>query len=151
MLPFIFEMKILKYTFKLPNLKIEDDELIEDGFIEETYTFTLLFKGIGVYEELAHKPLLASLGELGNSDDALENMLSKDFISNLACASYVKIENGKFHNNRSTADEFKKTKAYSYIFKDVHFIEELVKMASECILDDEKAKAKSKTTSSKNQ
>lgn len=156
MLPFIFEMKILKYTFKLPNLKLENDELVEDGFIEETYTFTLLFKGFGVYEELAHKPLLASLSSFGNSDGTLndnviENMLSKDFISNLACASYVKIENGKFHNNRSTADEFKRTKAYSYIFKDVEFIEALVKMASDCVLEDEKSKAKTKAnTNSKN-
>ena len=156
MLPLIFAMKILKYTFKLPNLKLVDDDLIEDGYIEETYTFTLLFKGFGVYEELSNKPLLASLSSFGNMDgtmnnNVMESMLSKDFISNLACASYVKIENGKFHNNRSTADEFKKTKAYSYIFKDVKFIEQLVKMASECVLEDEKGKAKSKAnTNSKN-
>lgn len=156
MLPFIFAMKILKYTFKLPNLKLIDDDLVEDGYTEETYTFTLLFKGFGVYEELAHKPLLASLTSFGNSDEmseqAVESMLSKDFISNLACASYVKIEDGKFHNNRSTAEEFKKTKAYSYIFKDVEFIEQLVKMASDCVLEDEKGKAKTKANNnSKNQ
>lgn len=146
-------MKILKYTFKMPNLKLVGDDLIEDGFEEETHTFTLLFKGIGVYEEMAHKPLLASLTQVGNLEEdeqAIENILSKDFISNLACASYIKIEDGKFHNNRSTAEEFKKTKAYSYIFRDVDFIQELVKMASECIMDDTKGKAKSKANNSKN-
>lgn len=145
-------MKILKYTFRLPNLKLVGDDLIEDGFEEETHTFTLLFKGIGVFEELAHKPLLASLSQIGNDvdEEAVESILSKDFVSNLACASYIKIEDGKFHNNRSTAEEFKKTKAYSYIFRDVEFIQELVKMASECILDDQTAKAKSKANSSKN-
>jgi hypothetical protein len=64
----------------------------------------------------------------------------------------VRIENGKFHNNRSTAEEFKRTKAYSYIFTDISFIEELVKMASDCILEDQKGKAKTKANnSSKNQ
>lgn len=157
MLPLIFEMKILKYTFKLPNLTVVDDELVEDGVIEETHTFTLLFKGVGVYEELAHKPLLSSLtkfaGQDGQvSDDSLDNVLSRDFITNLACASYVKIENGKFHNNRSTAEEFKKTKAYSYLFRNIDFIQKLLIMASECVLEDEKEKAKTKANSdSKNQ
>ena len=157
MLPLIFEMKILKYTFKLPNLTVVDDELVEDGVIEETHTFTLLFKGFGVYEELAHKPLLSSLTKFAGKDgevdsDSLDNMLSRDFISNLACASYVKIENGKFHNNRSTADEFKKTKAYSYLFRDLEFIQELLKMASDCVLEDEKEKVKTKANSNlKNQ
>lgn len=146
-------MKILKYTFKLPNLTVIDDELVEDGIIEETHTFTLLFKGVGVYEELAHKPLLSSLtkfaGQDGQvSDDSLDNVLSRDFITNLACASYVKIENGKFHNNRSTAEEFKKTKAYSYLFRNIDFIQKLLIMASECVLEDEKAKTKTKADSS---
>lgn len=147
MLPLIFEMKILKYTFKLPNLTVVDDELVEDGVIEETHTFTLLFKGIGVYEELAHKPLLASLLKFKNDggvqEEALDNMLSREFISNLACASYIKIENNNFHNNRSTAEEFKKTKAYSSIFSDLKFIEALITMAGECIVEDQKAKIKS--------
>lgn len=138
--------KILKYTFTLPNLIIKDDDLIEDGYIEETHTFTLLFKGMGVYEELAHKPLMSSLmqfkGDGGVDEVSLDNMLSREFLSNLACASYIKIENNKFHNNRATAEEFKKTKAYQSIFNDINFIQELIAMASECILEYEKAKAK---------
>lgn len=148
-------MKILKYTFILPKLEVIDDELVESGVIEETHTFTLLFKGIGVYEEMAKKPLLATLMGLGDEngnikEGSIENLLSKEFISNLACASYVKIENGKFHNNRATAEEFKKTGAYSEIFRDMNFVNELINMAVECIRDDEVAKAKSKASSSKN-
>lgn len=142
-------MKILKYTFKLPEIKLINDELVQTGYTEETYTFTLLLKGIGIYEELADKPLLASLMSLGDmeggiNDDAIDTILAKDFISNLACASYVKIENGKFHNNRATAEEFKKTGAYSEIFKDIDFVNALMQMAIDCIKEDEKAKAKTK-------
>ena len=150
MLPLIFAMKILKYTFRLPKLEVIDDELVETGHIEETHTFTLLFRGIGIYEELANKPLLASLMAMqGEGDDinanAIDNMLSKDFISNLACASYVKIENGKFHNNRATAEEFKRTSAYSQIFNDVDFVTQLVTMAVDCIKEDTIAKEKTKS------
>lgn len=142
-------MKILKYTFRLPELKLVGDDLVQTGYTEETYTFTLLFKGIGIFEELANRPLLSSLMSMGNDngnvdEKTMDNMLSKDFISNLACASYIKIENGKFHNNRATAEEFKKTGAYSEIFKDINFVNELMQMAIECIKDDETAKAKTK-------
>lgn len=148
-------MKILNYTFKLPKLELVDGELVETGTIEEKHTFTLLFKGIGLYEEMANQPLLTSLmsvaqdGEMTNA--SIEKILSKDFISNLACASYVKIENNKFHNNRGTAEEFKKTSAYSEIFRDFDFITQLIEMAVDCINDDkvkkqeaEKSKAKPK-------
>lgn len=148
-------MKILKYTFRLPELKVVNDELVQTGVKEETHTFTLLFKGIGIYEELSNKPLLATLMSLGSengdmSNNAVDNMLSREFISNLACASYIKIENGKFHNNRATAEEFKKTGAYSEIFKDIEFVNALLKMAIECIKADETSKAKSKASSGKN-
>ena len=156
MLPLIFAMKILKYTFNLPKLEVIDGDLVETGVIEETHTFTLLFKGIGIYEELANKPLLSSLMSMTNDGEidrsTIDNMMSREFLSNLACASYVKIENGKFHNNRATAEEFKKTSAYSEIFKDIDFITELMTMAVECIKEDEIAKAKTKAnTNSKNQ
>lgn len=149
-------MKILKYTFTSPELDVINGELVETGINEETYTFTLLFKGIGVFEELANKPLITSLLSIASADgsvkeNAVEQMLSKDFISNLACASYVKIEGDRFHNNRATAEEFKKTKAYSQIFKDMGFIEQLLTMAVECVADEQKSKAKTKAnTTSKN-
>lgn len=127
--------KIIKHTFKIPNLSVNaDGELTENGFSEETYTFTLLHKGFGIYEELTGKPLMATLIEL-DGDEAMEKMISKSFISNLACASYVKIENGKFHNNRATAEEFKKSIAYTKVTEDVSFIQELINMAMECIND----------------
>lgn len=135
--PIIFEMKILKYTFTLPKLEIIDDELVETGVIEETHTFTLLFKGIGLFEEMAEKPLLTYLMDVAQDGEVTSNsvqkMISREFISNLACASFVKIENGKFHNNRGTVEEFKKTGAYSEIFRDFEFITELVAMAVDCI------------------
>lgn len=137
--------KIIKHTFKIPNLSVnEDGELTENGFSEETYTFTLLHKGFGIYEELTGKPLMATLIEL-DGDEAMEKMISKSFISNLACASYVKIENGKFHNNRATAEEFKKSIAYTKVTEDVSFIQELIGMAMECINDTNAPKVKAKS------
>ena len=127
-------MKILRYTFSFPKLTVKDGSLTEDGTVEETYTFTLLSKGIGLYEELSGKPLMATLISL-DGDDAMEKMISKDFIANLACASYVKIEGDRFHNNRATAEEFKKTLAYAKATEDVKFIRELVQMGMECIND----------------
>ena len=145
-------MKILKYTFRLPRLEVIDDDLVQTGYTEETCTFTLLFKGIGLYEELANKPLLSSLMSIGSENgeldqSAMDSVLSKDFISNLACASYVKIENNKFHNNRATAEEFKKSNAYSQIFQNIDFINDLMQMAVDCIKTEETGKAKSKANS----
>ena len=127
-------MKIFEYTFKLPNLSVKDGKLVENGTSEETYTFTLLHKGFGLYEDLTGKPLMAKLMELTDLDD-IEKIISKEFISNLACASYVKIEGDKFHNNRATAEEFKKSAVYSKTTEDVGFIRGLISMALECITD----------------
>ncbi len=127
-------MKIFEYTFKLPNLSVKDGKLIENGSTEETYTFTLLHKGFGLYEDLTGKPLMAKLMELTDLDD-MEKIISKEFISNLACASYVKIEGDKFHNNRATAEEFRKSAVYSKTTEDVNFIRGLITMAMECIAD----------------
>lgn len=142
-------MKIIKHTFKFPKLSVIDGDLIEDGFTEETYTFTLLHKGIGLYEELAGKPLVASLLEIrGDEDevteDKIQSLFAHDFISNLACASYVVIDGNKFHNNRATAEEFKKTLAYRRCTEDITFVEKLLNMATECIADDTQANVKSK-------
>ena len=127
-------MKIFEYTFKLPNLSVKDGKLVENGTTEETYTFTLLHKGFGLYEDLTGKPLMAKLMELDNMDN-IDNLISKDFISNLACASYVKIEGDKFHNNRATAEEFRKSAVFSKTTEDVNFIKGLIQMALECITD----------------
>lgn len=146
MLPLIFEMKILKYTFNLPKLEVnEDGELIEVGSSSETYTFTLLHKGVGIFEELSGQPLMSFLTSIGtDEEEAIQRFLDKSFIPNLACASYTKIENGKFHNNRATAEEFKKTNAYQHITEDMTFISKLVEMAVECILGEEVSKQKTK-------
>lgn len=133
--------KILKYTFKTPKLMVVDDELVDNGFEEETCTFTLLHKGIGIYEEMAKEPLLATLTNItkksDNSDEIdLAKVLSQDFISNLAAASYVKIEDNQFHNNRATAEEFKKKPIYSMVATNMDFVEKLIKMATDCIQDE---------------
>lgn len=145
-------MKIIKHTFKFPKLSVsKDGELIEDGFIEETHTFTLLHKGMGIFEELSGKPLMAYLTDIAseNEMDAVNKFLDKSFIPNLACASYVKIENGKFHNNRATAEEFKKTAVFPRITEDLGFVEQLVSMAVDCILGEQKALQNSKGASGK--
>lgn len=141
--PFIFEMKIFEYTFKVPKLEVVNGKLVERASDEETCTFTLLHKGFGLYEDLTGKPLMAKLLELGE-DDPLDVMISKDFISNLACASYVKIEDGKFHNNRATAEEFRKSPCYSKTTQDIKFMRGLIKMALDCIADDTAKDTKTK-------
>lgn len=138
--------KIIKHTFKLPNLIVKDGELIEDKETTATYTFTLLFKGIGLYEDIAGKPLINSLmtalGQDGNEVEAVGKMMDKKFVKDLACASYVKIVGDKFHNNRATAEEFKKSQVYPYIENDYEFIVKLITMATECIYDKGKVNAK---------
>lgn len=148
-------MKIFKHTFKFPRLSVVDGELTEEGAKEETYTFTLLHKGIGLYEELSHEPLLASLvrikGDGENIDDeAVSTIFAREFISNLAAASYVKIEGDKFHNNRATAEEFKKTLAYSKCADDIGFVNSLLQMATDCITEGAKADSKNKASTGKN-
>ena len=150
--------KIIKHTFELPKLEVVDGELVENGTIEETYTFTLLHKGMGLFEELSDKPLMAYLmqfregiesDDLNNLNDeekanVIEKLLSRNFINNLACASYTKIEDNKFHNNRATAEEFKKTYAYQKLGEDIDFILSLISMATECLTEKMSSVQKSK-------
>lgn len=144
--------KIIKHTFKLPNLIVKDGELVEDKETTATYTFTLLFKGIGLYEEISGKPLINSLMNAmgdgsGSEMETVEKMMDKKFIRDLACASYVKIVGDKFHNNRATVEEFKKSQVFPYIESDYEFIVKLITMATECIYDKNKDIAKSKGAS----
>ena len=136
--------KIIKHTFKIPNLVVKDGELVEESTATKTYQFTLLFKGIGLYEEIAGKPLLnALMGAIDPNDQmkSIEKMVDKKFIRDLACASYVKIEGNKFHQNRVTAEEFRKSQVYGMIENDYEFVVKLISMAMECISDEKKAKS----------
>ena len=138
-------MKIFKHTFKIPKLEVTDEgELIQAGYTEATYTFTLLHKGTGVFEELSGgKPLMSYLTKINQDsvEQTIESFYDKQFIPYLACASYVKIENGKFHNNRATAEEFKKSIVYPHLTDDIEFMTKLVEMAVECSLGEQKSKA----------
>lgn len=142
--------KIIKHTFVIPNLSVINGELTEGKETTATYQFTLLFKGIGLYEEISGKSLLNSLmsavGKSGGNVD-IEKFTDSKLIRDLACASYVKIDGDKFHNNRATAEEFKKTQVYNMVDKDYGFVMELLTMAMECVYGDQKAKAKSKAAS----
>lgn len=136
-------MKIFEYTFKVPKLAVENGKLVERESDMETCTFTLLHKGFGLYEDLTGQPLMVKLLEMGE-DDPMGTMVSKDFISNLACASYIKIEDGKFHNNRATAEEFRKSPVFSKTTQDVKFMRGLIRMALDCITDSEAKETKAK-------
>ena len=142
-------MKIFKHTFKIPKLEVTDDgELIQSGNTEVTYTFTLLHKGTGVFEELSGgKPLMSYLTKIKQDsvEETISSFYDKQFIPTLACASYVKIENNKFHNNRATAEEFKKSIVYPHITDDIDFMTKLVEMAVECVLGEQKALAKAES------
>lgn len=136
--------KILKYTFKTPNLVIENGDLVEKGVMEETYTFTLLHKGIGLYEEATGRAVfneLLKINALGESLNEAKDLLN-EFVPNLAAASYIKIDasTGKFHNNFTTFNEFKGKPIYSRCAEDYTFVTELIRMASECIANEIKSK-----------
>lgn len=139
-------MKILKYTFRIPKLEVVDGDLVEDGFNEETYTFTLLHKGVGLFEEITRKPLMAYLYEIGDigDKDNISKLMSKDFIPNLASASFIKIEDNKFHNNRTTAEEFRKLPVYQEINNNLDFAMELLQMATDCLVEINESEQKSK-------
>lgn len=145
MLSHIFEMKILKYTFRIPQLSIEDGELVELGEKEETYHFTLLHKGIGLYEEMAGEPLISSLLDVKDDDEnaMAKKVMDSKFLLNLAAASYVKIEDGRFHNNRATCEEFKKLPVVNHL-SDPTFVIQLIQMATECAIGEAKQNPNSK-------
>lgn len=123
-------MKILKYTFDIPKLIVEDGELLEAGTVKETYTFTLLFKGVGLYEKLTGKPLLNELSKY--SGDVKD--IDIEFIKNVAKASYAKIEGNQFHQNMITAEEFSKTEAFNRVLIDVDFMTALIEMVMDCVV-----------------
>ena len=150
MLSHIFEMKILKYTFRIPQLSIEDGELVELGEKEETYHFTLLHKGIGLYEEMAGEPLISTLLDVRNADEnsMAKRVMDSSFLLNLAAASYVKIEDGRFHNNRATCEEFKKLPVVNHI-SDPSFVTALLQMATECVVGEARQNPKSNKVSPK--
>lgn len=139
-------MKILKYEFSIPKLVIEDGELYEMGEIKETHTFTLLFKGVDLYEKLSGKPLLSDIAKYGNEVNTQN--IDIEMIKNLAKASFVKIEDNQFHQNMITADEFTKTQAYSRIGMDTNFMVELLNMVVDCCVND-KMTTPTKTTPKK--
>ena len=135
--------KIIKHTFEIPNLTIKDGELVEDKPTKVTYTFTLLFKGFGLFEEIHGDTLFSAMLQNVNGADDTENaknLMSTSFIKDLAAASYVKIVGDKFHNNRATVEEFRKSQVYPLIENDYEFIIKLSQMASECIYDEQKSK-----------
>ena len=126
-------MKIFKYKFEIPTLVVENGELYECGTKEEEYTFTLLFKGVDLYEKLSGRALLsdlASMGTLNQNNFAKE--LDMNIIKNLAKASYCKIDGDTFHQNLVTAEEFGKTSAFIQVATDTEFMTELLNMAVEC-------------------
>lgn len=128
--------KIIKHTFELPNIYLDDSgELVEGITTKETLTFTLLHRGVGIYEEMANSSLLSDIiaMEKQSERETVLSLLDRRFILNLAAASYVKIENGKFHNNRATAEEFKKS-PYANMVTDMFFVNKLLEMATDCLV-----------------
>lgn len=139
----IFEMKILTHTFEIPQLKVENGTLIEDGIKEEKYTFTLLFKGIGLFEEITNESLMASIMKCYKNGEVDYQQITNDkFVKALACATYVKIDGDKFHNNRATAEEFTRLPVYQYLTKDINFVKELIEMSISCLTGDKVVKKK---------
>jgi len=128
--------KIIKHTFVMPNLSVDEDgNLLEGKPKEETYTFTLLHKGVGIYEELTGESLFSTLMSLSkdSKETAVSKVMNTKLLVNLASASYTKIEDGQFHNNRATAEEFKKKQVVNHL-NDVNFVVKLLQMATECVV-----------------
>lgn len=143
--------KIIKHTFEIPNLSVVDGELVEGKPTKVTYTFTLLFKGFGIFEDLHGSTLFSALLETigDNEQDSVKKLFGTSTIKDLACASYVKIEGNKFHNNRATAEEFRKSQVFPLIENDYDFIMKLSQMATECVYDEQKSKANNKKEDSR--
>ena len=131
-------MKIIKHTFKIPQLMVVDGELIEADPKEETYTFTLLHGGIGRFEEATGMSLFAKMTE-GETDEERGRKLFSDreFIINLTASAYVKIKDGKFQNDRSTMEEFKKMEIIDYV-TDIDFLTKFFAMVGECMMSSNK-------------
>lgn len=143
--------KIIKHTFTLSNLSVDEDgNLLEGTPKEETYTFTLLHKGVGIFEELAGESLFSTLMALSSEkkENAIAKVMNSKLLVNLAAASYVKIEDGQFHNNRATAEEFKKKQVVNHI-NDVSFVAKLLQMATECVVGQTKAQKKTNNNTEK--
>lgn len=120
-------MKILKYTFDIPRLIVEDGELVEMGNTQETYTFTLLFKGVDLYEKLTGRSLLTDISKYTNADN-----IDFNIVKDIAKASFVKIDGDAFHQNMVTAEDFSKTLAFSKIGTDTEFMTDLIEMVIDC-------------------
>ena len=129
--------KIIKHTFELPNLSLQDGELVEGNPTTVTYTFTLLFKGFALFEEIHGKSLFSAMLEMykdsASESETAQTMFGSSVIKDLAAASYVKIEGDRFHNNRATVEEFRKSQVYQLVENDMSFVAKLTEMASECI------------------
>lgn len=140
--------KIIKHTFSIPNLSVENGELVEGEPRKETYTFTLLYRGVGLFEEITGESIfkvLMNMSASSNSEaEAVSNMMDKNFIQTLASVSYVKLDGDRFHNNRATVEEFKKTPVYPLLTQDIGFVTKLYGMAMECISEADKSKSKTK-------
>lgn len=154
MSPFLVAMaKIIKHTFEIPNLSVENGELVEGKPTTKTYTFTLLYRGVGLFEEVTGAPLINTLmAQVDTDKDELKsatNMMKREFIQSLAAVSYVKLDGDKFHNNRSTVEEFKKSPVYPLVDQDINFIAKLMSMALECISGDKQVKQSGEKRSKK--
>lgn len=147
--------KIIKHTFEIPNLTVENGELVEGKPTIKTYTFTLLYRGVGLFEEITGRPLMDTLMSAIDTDKDdvknASNLMKRDFIQALAAVSYVKLDGNKFHNNRATVEEFKKSPVFPLVDQDIDFMSKLMTMAVECIGGEEKGKQRTKeaTTRSK--
>lgn len=146
--------KIIKHTFNIPNLAVKDGELVEGEPRKKTYTFTLLYRGVGLFEEITGKSLFKTIMEnvvaSGNDESqAAMNMMDKDLIQTLASVSYVKIDEDRFHNNRATVEEFKKTPVFPLLSQDVNFASKLYTMAVECLSETEKSDKRTRGASNR--
>lgn len=129
--------KIIKHTFEIPNLTLENGELVEGNPTTITYTFTLLFKGFSLFEEIHGKSLFTAMLEMykdsGDENETARTMFGSSVIKDLAAASYVKIDGDRFHNNRATVEEFRKSPVAQIVENDMSFVAKLTEMATECL------------------
>lgn len=147
--------EIYKHTFYVDQVSVVDGELIIGDPVEYTYNFSLVMKGMDLFEKEYGKPLISTLTnivretnvktveELENLDDNMDFLLGMSssfidgkFIKALACASYIKIENNQPINNEFTAEEFKQLPVYPYVTSDFEFLGKMLSMAVSCIQDD---------------
>lgn len=135
--------KVIEHTFEVETLELKNGH-IETVKKEEKHLFSLVGAGFRLFEQEYGSPLFNTImNKMGNIDinqfkeiktvtsdqlSMMNDLLDVKFLSAVACASYLVIEDNEIIHNDLTATQFKETKAYQQMSNDYNFIVKLLDM-----------------------